>query len=82
GMYHSKRALTFQTEEDRNKAIDAIWDPRHELYRMPNAPADTLTMIVPEDAVPLLRALDLQFADYPVVPFQRGTNRPSDSNVA
>lgn len=81
-MYHSKRALTFQTEEERNKAIDAIWNPADELYRMPNAPGDALTMIVPADAVRVFRERQFKFAEYPVVPFERGTRRPRDSHVA
>jgi hypothetical protein len=39
---------------------------------MPRAPGDALTMIVPEDAVPLFRARRLQFVEHPVVPAVRG----------
>lgn len=82
GMYHHKRALKFETEQDLHKAIDAIWEPTDELYRMPHAPGDALTMIVPNDAVPLFRNRRFRFIEYPVAPATRGTNRPSGSNVA
>lgn len=82
GMYHRKRALTFQSQGDLHKAIDALWDPQDELYRMPWACGDASTMIVPEDAVPVFRARQLRFVDYPVVPAVRRPARPGDSNVA
>ena len=79
-MYGSKRALAFQTEDELAKALQALWDPTDELYRMPRAPGDALTMIVPEDAVPLFHARKLRFAEYPVAP---ATRQPAgDSHVA
>jgi hypothetical protein len=82
GMYHRKRALTFQTQQDLHTAIDAIWNPADELYRMPHAPADALTMIVPDDAVPVFRARQLRFVESPVMPAVRRPSQPNDSNVA
>ena len=82
GMYHRKRALTFETQQDLHKAIDAIWDPTDELYRMPWACGNALTMIVPDDAVPVFRARQLRFAEYAVVPAVRRPVQPNDSNVA
>lgn len=71
GMYHCKRALNFATKQDLHQAIDAIWNPQDELYRMPHAPADGLTMVVPGDAVQLFRARKLRFTEYPVLPATR-----------
>jgi hypothetical protein len=71
-MYPSKRALTFHSEDELAKALRALWDPGDELYRMPRAPGDALTMIVPEEAVPLFRARRLQFVEHPVTPAVRG----------
>jgi hypothetical protein len=82
GMYHRKRALTFENEQELKKAINALCDPGDELFRMPRAPAGVLTMIVPEESVPLFRARRFNFVEYPVVSATRGTGRPSDSNVA
>lgn len=81
GMYPRKRALTFETEQDLKKAIDAIWDPADELYRMPHAPAGALTMIVPDEAVQFFRARPLRFTEYPVMPAARGRRRSSDPDV-
>lgn len=71
-MYQSKRAITFESEDDLKKALQALWDPADELYRMPRAPGDELTMIVPENAVPLFRARQFKFNEYPVLPARRG----------
>lgn len=68
-MYEAKRALTFENEEERDRAIDAIWDPTDELFRMPNAPADALTMIVPQDAAQLFRVRGFKFREHPVGSF-------------
>ncbi|HEX5445827.1 MAG TPA: hypothetical protein VFW87_18515 [Pirellulales bacterium] len=82
GMYHCKRAIKFETKQDLHQAIDAIWDPRDELFRMPHAPADGLTMIVPVDAVPLFRARQFRFTEYPVMPAVRLPPHPKGSSVA
>ncbi|HJT35589.1 MAG TPA: hypothetical protein VJ783_26410 [Pirellulales bacterium] len=71
GMYPRKRALTFETEQDLKKAIDAIWNPEDELYRMPHAPAGGLTMIVPDEALPFFRSRPLRFTEHPVMPAVR-----------
>ena len=81
-MYHTKKALTFDTKEDLHQAIEAIWNPNDELYRMPHAPADALTMVVPEDAVPVFRARGLHFAEFAVVPAVRRPAQSHDSDVA
>jgi hypothetical protein len=80
GMYHRKRALCFQTEDDLNKALQALWDPTDALYRVPRAPGDALTMIVPADALPLFRARGFKFVEYAVAPATRGST--GGSNVA
>lgn len=81
GMYPRKRALTFETEQDLKKAIDAIWDPADELYRMPHAPAGALTMIVPDEAMQFFRARPLRFTEYPVTPAVRRPRRSSDPEI-
>jgi hypothetical protein len=78
GMYHTKRALTFQDSEELKRAIEALWDPSDELYRMPRSPAGALTMIVPEEAVPLFRNRGFKFIEYPVVPARRGPHKASN----
>jgi hypothetical protein len=80
GMYHRKRALMFQNDQELKKAIKALWDPADKLFRMPRAPAGGLTMIVPEEAVPLFRSR-FGFVEHPVVPAVRGNRQSSDSNV-
>jgi hypothetical protein len=78
GMYHTKRALTFHDAEELNRAIEALWNPSDELYRMPRSPAGALTMIVPQEAVPLFRARGFNFVEYPVVPARRGAHKASN----
>lgn len=81
GMYDRKRALTFQTPQDLKEAIDALWDPTDEFYGMPRAPAGALTMVVPDEAMPLFRARRFKFVDHPVIPATRGARRPRDLKV-
>lgn len=55
-----KRALTFLSKEERNKAVDLCWsDP--DLLNVPRAIAGGLTLVVPEEAVHFFKSNGLRF---------------------
>ena len=53
GFYRPLCALTFETVDERDRAIDMIWDAAGPLFRLPYDVDDWTTLIVPQQAVDL-----------------------------
>src|SRR5437879_13752926 len=59
--YREKRALTFKSRKEIDKAIDLLWT--EELILLPHALAGGDTIIVPAEAVPYFKAKGLTFSN-------------------
>ena len=66
GYYKQKTALKFLAEAELDKALDLFWKD-DELYGLPRDYADGRTIVVPTEAVALLRRKGLQFQEINVV---------------
>jgi hypothetical protein len=62
GFSHEELALTFETVEERDRAIDMIWDETGPLFRLPYDVSDRTTLVVPEGAVDFFTQHGLKFA--------------------
>ena len=61
-----KRAITFLSRDERNKAVDLCWyDP--DLKGVPRGIGNGLTMIIPEEAVEVFREKGLVFEVFRVI---------------
>jgi hypothetical protein len=66
GSYRQKKALEFASEEELGRALQMLWHD-DDLYGMPRDHADARTIIVPAEAVTLLREKRLAFKEIAVV---------------
>ena len=66
GHYKQKKALKFPTDAELDKALELFWKD-DELYGLPRDYADGQTVVVPAEAVALLRQKGLQFQEINVV---------------
>ena len=60
-LYASRKALAFADRPERDRLLAALWND-HELYGMPRDYAGALLLIVPENAVSVLRKKGFKFA--------------------
>ena len=65
-LYYSRRALEFPDRQERDRLLAALWNDR-QLYGMPRGYAGALLLIVPEEAVPVLRKRGFKFSVREVV---------------
>jgi hypothetical protein len=59
-QYSSQKALAFPDRPERDRVLAALWNDQ-ELYGMPRDYAGALLLIVPEEAVLLLRKKGFSF---------------------
>ena len=60
-LYSSRKTLAFATREERDRLLVSLWNDQ-ALYGMPRDYAGALLLIVPGEAVPVLRRKGLKFA--------------------
>ncbi|PWU21998.1 MAG: hypothetical protein C5B50_00340 [Verrucomicrobia bacterium] len=59
--YPSRKALAFADRRERDRLLASLWEDE-QLYGMPRDYAGALLLIVPEDAVAVLRKKGFKFA--------------------
>jgi hypothetical protein len=60
-LYPSMKALAFPNRRERDRVLESLWTDQ-ELYGMPRDYAGALLLIVPEEAVSVLREKGFKFA--------------------
>jgi len=65
-LYREKKALTFETVEDCDRALELIWDEKSPAYRLPYDHGDRLTLVIPADAESHFSELGLRYSQQSV----------------
>ena len=60
-LYSSRKALSIADRKERDRLLSALWNDE-DLFGMPRDYAGALLLIVPAEAVPLLRAKGFKFS--------------------
>lgn len=60
-LYPARRALAFADRHERDRLLASLWDDQ-QFYGMPRDYAGALLLVVPEEAVALLRKKGLKFS--------------------
>jgi hypothetical protein len=59
-LYPARKALAFADRQERDRLLASLWSDE-QLYGMPRDYAGALLLIVPEEAVPVLRKKGFKF---------------------
>ena len=59
-LYPSRKGLAFANRQERDRLLSSLWSDA-QLYGMPRDYAGALLLIVPEEAIPLLREKGFKF---------------------